>query len=97
MNPPNGIPCKKCGETLSSGDPYLSIPDTCPKCEFIYKKPKCPYTSSLESFVNAINEQGNMKARIVSSEIMDDTFHAEVEYTMIKPVENIKINFEVLK
>lgn len=35
MIPPNGIPCKKCGTKLHSGDLYLKT-TTCPQCGYVY-------------------------------------------------------------
>jgi len=54
-------------------------------------------TVALESFVKAINDQGNMKAEIVTNVIIGDEQYVELNYTMLKPVENIIIDFDLLK
>ena len=41
--PPNGIPCKQCGEKLCSGDPSSKMPDKCPHCGKVYR---VQYTSN---------------------------------------------------
>jgi hypothetical protein len=53
-------------------------------------------TFALESFVKAINDQGNMRAEIVTNVIIGDTHYSEVNYTMLKPVEIIIIDYEVM-
>lgn len=55
------------------------------------------FQDALESFVQAVNAHGNLKAEIVTSVLIGDTHYVEMKYTVIRPLEIIKIDLEILK
>jgi hypothetical protein len=52
-------------------------------------------TYAIESFVDTINKHGSCKAELIYNVIIDDVQYVQINYTMVKPIEFIKLDFDV--